>query len=339
MYCICASECCTCRGLLGTKTFLFCSEQEGGRASDSIQEPLSPSSIGSHESLPSVRVVDGSSDNCSIHSNDINSDEQERKKVISSAAPRTHLPLFGENIISVQVLSVFGVILLFSHILLCTGLTYPFIYMGIPLPICYRYVLIMNLTISRALTSQVHQLNCDKLYIELDGMERPGSCNTAGSCIYVTRAISSYDLWPIRVSCNSAYARTSPQYSSQICIHQMFQLHLAVLIGCDVHSQAHFMHKRERNERNSTVTRKYFNKAYKKRKAILKNTIPKLEKAKKTVFITFSCHLPLFLIVNHLPDSGISFFSLSCIKYACDQSLRMFIPTNEDCWMQLKRQM
>jgi hypothetical protein len=77
-------------------------EQEGGRASDSIQEPLSPSSIGSHESLPSVRVVDGSSDNCSIHSNDINSDEQERKKVISSAAPRTHLPLFGENIISVQ---------------------------------------------------------------------------------------------------------------------------------------------------------------------------------------------------------------------------------------------
>jgi hypothetical protein len=77
-------------------------EQEGSRASDSIQEPLSPSSIGSHESLPSVRVVDGSSDNCSIHSNDINSDEQEMKKAISSAAPRTHLPLFGENTIPVE---------------------------------------------------------------------------------------------------------------------------------------------------------------------------------------------------------------------------------------------
>ena len=70
----------------GNKNFL-CSDIKSDEATDSAaQEPLSPSSIGSSQSLPSDRVVDGSSDNCSIVSNDVTADGQEVQNVSSSRA-------------------------------------------------------------------------------------------------------------------------------------------------------------------------------------------------------------------------------------------------------------
>ena len=53
--------------------YCISSEQKDGAVTDSLnvdQEPLSPSSIGSTPSLPSERLVDGSSDGCSITSTD-----------------------------------------------------------------------------------------------------------------------------------------------------------------------------------------------------------------------------------------------------------------------------
>lgn len=70
---------------------MLCSEDEGdgSTASPCFQEPLSPNSIGSSQSLPSVRMVDGSSDNCSVHSIDIVSDEQQKVKTVPLTASST----------------------------------------------------------------------------------------------------------------------------------------------------------------------------------------------------------------------------------------------------------